>query len=92
LACSAIVFDASVCSLGPSSCSRPSPASARSRYLDLLIHRGIGDIGLGGEFGIGMALVAEAWPASKRARVSSYVGPGWQAGVLAAASSPRCCH
>jgi MFS family permease len=64
---------------------RPSPASAGSRYFDLLIYRGIGGIGLGGEFGIGMALVAEAWPASKRACVSSYVGPGWQAGVLAAA-------
>ena len=54
-------------------------------YLDLLIFRGIAGIGLGGEFGIGMALVAEAWPASKRARASSYVGLGWQAGVLAAA-------
>jgi benzoate transport len=54
-------------------------------YLDLLIYRGIAGLGLGGEFGIGMALVAEAWPASKRARASSYVGLGWQAGVLAAA-------
>jgi MFS family permease len=32
-----------------------------------------------------MALVAEAWPAAQRARASSYVGLGWQAGVLAAA-------
>jgi len=32
-----------------------------------------------------MALVAEAWPSSMRARVSSYVGLGWQLGVLAAA-------
>jgi MFS family permease len=32
-----------------------------------------------------MALVAEAWPARLRARVSSYVGIGWQLGVLAAA-------
>jgi MFS family permease len=32
-----------------------------------------------------MTLVAEAWPASQRARVSSYVGLGWQLGVLAAA-------
>jgi MFS family permease len=32
-----------------------------------------------------MALVAEAWPASKRARASSYVGLGWQLGVLMAA-------
>jgi MFS family permease len=54
-------------------------------YWDLLIYRTIAGIGLGGEFGIGMALVAEAWPAAKRARVSSYVGLGWQCGVLAAA-------
>lgn len=54
-------------------------------YWDLLIYRTIAGLGLGGEFGIGMALVAEAWPASKRARASSYVGLGWQAGVLAAA-------
>ncbi|HLZ02873.1 MAG TPA: MFS transporter [Bradyrhizobium sp.] len=53
-------------------------------YWDLLIYRGIAGLGLGGEFGIGMALVAEAWPASKRARASSYVGLGWQCGVLAA--------
>jgi MFS family permease len=58
-------------------------------YFDLLIYRGIAGLGLGGEFGIGMALVAEAWPASKRARASSYVGLGWQAGVLAAALVAR---
>ena len=54
-------------------------------YWDLTIYRTIAGLGLGGEFGIGMTLAAEAWPASKRARVSSYVGLGWQAGVLAAA-------
>src|SRR6202522_2899450 len=54
-------------------------------YWDLLLYRTVAGLGLGGEFGIGMALVAEAWPASKRARVSSYVGLGWQFGVLAAA-------
>ncbi len=54
-------------------------------YWDLLVYRTIAGLGLGGEFGIGMALVAEAWPASKRARASSYVGLGWQLGVLAAA-------
>jgi MFS family permease len=54
-------------------------------YADLLTYRTIAGLGLGGEFGIGMTLVAEAWPASQRARVSSYVGLGWQAGVLAAA-------
>lgn len=54
-------------------------------YWDLLIFRTIAGLGLGGEFGIGMALVAEVWPARKRARASSYVGLGWQFGVLAAA-------
>ncbi len=54
-------------------------------YWDLVIYRVLAGVGLGGEYGIGMALAAEAWPASKRARVSSYVGLGWQAGVLLAA-------
>ena len=54
-------------------------------YWDLLVYRTIAGIGLGGEFGVGMALAAEAWPASKRARATSYVGLGWQAGVLVAA-------
>ncbi len=54
-------------------------------YWDLLIYRTIAGIGLGGEFGIGMALAAEAWPARHRARVSSYVALGWQLGVLGAA-------
>jgi benzoate transport len=54
-------------------------------FWDLLAYRTIAGIGLGGEFGIGMALAAEAWPASKRARVSSYVALGWQGGVLLAA-------
>lgn len=54
-------------------------------YWDLLIYRTIAGVGLGGEFGIGMALAAEAWPAKHRARASSYVALGWQLGVLAAA-------
>lgn len=54
-------------------------------YWDLLIYRTIAGIGLGGEFGIGMALAAEAWPARHRARASAYVALGWQIGVLAAA-------
>ncbi len=53
-------------------------------YWDLLAYRTAAGLGLGGEFGIGMALVAEAWPANQRARASSYVGLGWQAGVLLA--------
>jgi len=54
-------------------------------YWDLLIYRTIAGFGLGGEFGVGMALAAEAWPAYKRARATSYVALGWQAGVLCAA-------
>jgi MFS family permease len=54
-------------------------------YWDLLVYRTIAGLGLGGEFGIGMALVAEAWPAKQRARGCSYVALGWQAGVLCAA-------
>lgn len=54
-------------------------------YWDLLVYRTLAGVGLGGEFGIGMALAAEAWPARHRARVSSYVALGWQMGVLGAA-------
>src|SRR6516165_286638 len=54
-------------------------------YWDLLIYRTIAGLGLGGEFGIGMTLVAEAWPASHRARGCTYVALGWQVGVLVAA-------
>lgn len=54
-------------------------------YWDMVAYRTLAGLGLGGEFGIGMALAAEARPASKRARVSSYVGLGWNSGVLLAA-------
>jgi len=54
-------------------------------YTDLLIYRTVAGLGLGGEFGIGMALVAEAWPARLRARACAYVALGWQGGVLVAA-------
>ena len=47
-------------------------------YWDLLIYRTIAGLGLGGEFGIGMTLVAEAWPASHRARGCTYVALGWR--------------
>src|SRR5438309_5490216 len=54
-------------------------------YWDLLIYRTIAGLGLGGEFGIGMALVAETWPARLRGRACSCVALGGQAGVLIAA-------
>lgn len=53
-------------------------------YSDLLVYRTIAGIGLGGEFGIGMALAAESWPAKHRAKATSYVALGWQVGVLMA--------
>lgn len=49
------------------------------------IFRFIAGLGAGGEYGIGMALVAEAWPKSKQGRASSYVSVGAQYGVILAA-------
>lgn len=54
-------------------------------YAEIAIFRFIAGIGLGAEFGIGMTLAAEAWPARLRARATSLVGLGWQSGVLVAA-------
>ena len=54
-------------------------------YWDLAAYRFIAGIGIGGEFGIGMTLAAEAVPARWRARATSWVGMGFQLGVLAAA-------
>lgn len=47
--------------------------------------RFIAGLGAGGEYGIGMALVAEAWPKNKQGRASSYVSVGAQYGVILAA-------
>jgi len=49
------------------------------------VFRFIAGLGAGGEYGIGMALVAEAWPKSKQGRASSYVSIGAQFGVILAA-------
>lgn len=49
------------------------------------LFRFIAGLGAGGEYGIGMALVAEAWPKNKQGRVSSYVSVGAQYGVILAA-------
>jgi MFS family permease len=51
----------------------------------LVLFRFIAGVGLGAEFGVGMTLAAEAWPARMRARATSYVALGWQSGVLLAA-------
>lgn len=49
------------------------------------IYRFIAGLGAGGEYGIGMTLVAEAWPKDKQGRASSYVSIGAQLGVIIAA-------
>ncbi|MFP7225790.1 MFS transporter [Priestia filamentosa] len=49
------------------------------------LFRFIAGLGAGGEYGIGMALVAEAWPKNKQGRASSYVSVGAQFGVILAA-------
>ncbi|QED46525.1 MFS transporter [Cytobacillus dafuensis] len=51
----------------------------------IYIFRFIAGLGAGGEYGIGMALVAEAWPKNKQGRASSYVSVGAQYGVILAA-------
>ncbi|MCP2182889.1 MFS transporter [Prauserella alba] len=54
-------------------------------FTEMAIFRFVAGMGIGGEFGIGMALAAEAFPAIKRARATSLVGVGFQLGVLLAA-------
>lgn len=54
-------------------------------FTEMAIFRFIAGMGIGGEFGIGMALAAESFPALKRARATSWVGVGFQLGVLLAA-------
>ncbi|WP_339280355.1 MFS transporter [Lysinibacillus sp. FSL P2-0066] len=49
------------------------------------VYRFIAGLGAGGEYGIGMALVVEAWPKNKQGRASSYVSVGAQYGVILAA-------
>ncbi|MEH7332524.1 MFS transporter [Neobacillus drentensis] len=51
----------------------------------IYIFRFIAGLGAGGEYGIGMTLVAEAWPKNKQGRASSYVSVGAQFGVILAA-------
>ena len=53
--------------------------------MHLNILRFLGGLGLGGEYGIGMTLVTETWPAAKRARATAGVAMGWQAGAVLAA-------
>lgn len=54
-------------------------------FVVMSVFRFIAGMGIGGEFGVGMALAAESYPALKRARATSWVGVGFQLGVLLAA-------
>ncbi|WP_395405789.1 MFS transporter (plasmid) [Arthrobacter sp. UC242_113] len=60
-------------------------AALSTGYTDMAIYRFIAGVGIGGEFGCGMALASEAVPAKLRARATSLVAMGFQFGVLAAA-------
>jgi len=62
-------------------------SAAAWNYESLLAFRLLAGIGLGGEFGIGMTLAAEAWPAKKRARATAWVANGWQGGTLLASGA-----
>ncbi|MDO5700593.1 MAG: MFS transporter [Bowdeniella nasicola] len=53
-------------------------------YWQIAIFRFFAGVGIGAEYGIGMTLAAEAWPAKLRAKATSFVAIGWQLGVLAA--------
>lgn len=53
-------------------------------YWQIALFRFLAGVGIGAEYGIGMTLAAEAWPASLRAKATSFVAIGWQFGVLAA--------
>ncbi|QAY58566.1 MFS transporter [Microbacterium protaetiae] len=60
-------------------------SSLAQGFWDLAAYRFLAGVGIGGEFGIGMTLAAEAVPARARARATSWVGVGFQLGVFAAA-------
>lgn len=51
----------------------------------LVLFRFLSGVGLGAEYGVGMTLATEAWPARWRGRAASFVAVGWQVGVLLAA-------
>lgn len=57
---------------------------ARS-YEELLLLRFITGIGLGGEWGVGAALVSEYWPSQYRARATAFVHSGYPIGYGLAA-------
>ncbi|AAP29325.1 Major facilitator family transporter [Bacillus cereus 95/8201] len=57
-------------------------------YWQLLILRFLVGMGVGGEFGIGMAIVTETWSKEMRAKATSVVALGWQFGVLIASLLP----
>ncbi|WP_042354181.1 MFS transporter [Bacillus rubiinfantis] len=50
----------------------------------LAIFRFLAGLGLGGEFGIGMTLVSEAWPKKYRSRATAVVATGFQFGIVLA--------
>jgi len=50
----------------------------------LEVFRFLSGLGLGGEFGIGMTLVSEAWPKKYRSRATAVVATGFEFGIVLA--------
>ncbi|MGL4666579.1 MAG: MFS transporter [Saezia sp.] len=61
-----------------------SPWFAPFDFEAFAVFRFLSGLGLGGEFGIGMTLVAETWPSKYRSRATSVVALGFQAGLILA--------
>ncbi len=60
-------------------------AALSATWWQLAIYRFLTALGIGGEWAAGAALVAEAWPESKRARAAGLLQSAWAAGFLIAA-------
>jgi MFS family permease len=56
-----------------------------STLLELVLWRSLLGLGMGGEWSSGSVLVAETWPAEKRAKAMGLMQSGWAIGALAAA-------
>jgi MFS family permease len=66
--------------------SLASAGTAFSRGLtDLLLWRAVLGLGLGGEWSAGATLVAESWPADRRAKAIGLMQSGWAIGYMLAA-------
>jgi MFS family permease len=59
--------------------------ASSSTLAELVLWRSLLGLGMGGEWSSGSVLVAETWPAEKRAKAMGLMQSGWAIGALAAA-------